>query len=340
MSETKPKLSKKATFLIISLVLLVFIAGGIWWWYRASRIVSTDDARVKGTIVAISPKEMGRMAKVFVKEGDPVKAGQILAQLEKSDYEVQLENAKAALAAAKANLAKLKAGNRPQEIGQAQASVTQMKADYENAQKNYERGLALYRDGAISSQQRDSLATALSVAKAQYDSARQSYSLSVEGPRTEDISAAEAQVEQAEAAVKNDQLQLDNTDIKAPVDGVIGLKSVEEGEIVVAGQPIFSLANLSDVWVEADIEETYVGKVKAGQPVDFTVDAYPGKTFKGKVLEVGPATGSEYALLPADNAAGNFTKVTQRLPVKIIASPEENGVLKPGMSVIVEIHIR
>lgn len=144
---------------------------------------------------------------------------------------------------------------------------------------------------------------------------------------------------QAEAALNNAKLQLEDTVIKSPTDGTIGLKSVEIGELVVAGQPLFNITNLGDIWIGANIEETYIGKIKLGNPADFSIDAYPGVIFHGKVVEAGPAAGSQYALLPTENTAGNFTKVTQRLPIKI--QPDSSDcILKPGMSALITVFVK
>ncbi|SHJ44665.1 HlyD family secretion protein [Propionispora hippei] len=340
MGQATNRLSKRTMGMIVGLIVLIAVSGGVWWWIRSSRIVSTDDARVKGTIVNISAKVTGRVEKLLVQEGDAVTAGQVVATIEQREFQAQLEQAQAALAAAQAKLALAEAGNRPQEIAEAGASVTQAQATLENARKEYERVEALYRQGGISAQQRDAAKTAWEVAKAQCEAAQNSYSVTNEGSRPEDIKMLQAQVQQAQAAVKSAQVQLDDTVIKAPVSGTLALKSVEDGEVVSAGQPLVSIANLSDVWIAANIEETYIGKVKAGQEVSFTIDAYPGKTFTGKVKEVGPAAGSQFALLPNENTSGNFTKVTQRLPIKIQAENAADGELKPGMSAIIEIHVR
>lgn len=321
----------------IALLIAVFAAGGLWWWIRSGRIVSTDDARVNGTIVAVSAKVAGRTEQVLVKEGDSVQAGQVIAVLEKQDFEFQVDQAKANLAIAQAKLAAAVAGNRPQEIAEANAAVLQASANYENARRNYERDSTLFQQGAISVQQLDASKTAMAVAQAQTSAAKEQYSLSVEGSRTEDIQMAEAQVQQAKAALKNAENQLADATIKAPVAGVIGLKSVETGEIVVTGQPLFSITDLADVWIGANIEETYIGRVRVGQTVEFTIDAYPDGKFRGQVIEVGPASGSQFALLPTENTSANFTKVTQRMPIKIKA--DDGGyVLKPGMSALVTIH--
>ncbi|HEY3424568.1 MAG TPA: HlyD family secretion protein [Negativicutes bacterium] len=336
MSQVNPKLSNRNMIVIAGLLVAMLAAGGLWWWIRSGRIVSTDDARVKGTIVAVSAKVSGRVEKVVVDEGDSVQAGQVIAILEKQEFEAQLEQAKANLEMMEAKLAAVIAGNRHQEVASANASVRQAMANLDNAQKNYERAETLYNQGAISVQQRDTAKTAADVAQAQYTSATEQYSLSAEGSRPEDIQLAKAQVRQAQAALTNIAIQLNDATVKAPVSGVIALKSVEDGEVVVTGQQLFSITNLADVWIGANIEETYIGRIKLDQPVEFTVDAFPDKKFTGHVIEVGAAAGSQFALLPTESSSSNFTKVTQRLPIKIKAD-QSDYVLKPGMSVIVNI---
>lgn len=336
----KETIRKQSMWLLTGVLLVGVVVGGGWWWWRSQAVVATDDARVKGTIVHLSAKVAGRVDKVLVKEGDKVEAGQTIAVLEQKELTVQLEQAQAALAAAQAKLAAAKAGNRPQEISQSGAGMAQAAASRDNARKNYERVAALYHKGGVAAQQLDSAKTALDVAEAQYEAAQEGYSLTNEGTRAEDINMLQAQVQEAAAAVKTIQLQLDNTNIKAPTNGIVALKSTEVGEVVTVGQPLFSIADLDDVWIAANIEETHIGKIAVGQDVLFTVDAYPGRKFTGTVVEIGAATGSQFALLPNENTTGNFTKVTQRLPVKIQAAAVDDGVLKPGMSTIVEIYTR
>ena len=338
----KLKLKIYNTKMILAIVVVgaILAAGGIWWWIRASHIVSTDDARVKGTIVSISTKVPGRIETIFVNEGDNVQAGQVIGKIESAEFEVGVAQAQANLNAVQAKLAGIKAGSRPQQVAQAGATAAQAEANLKNAQSNSERSALLYQQGAIADQQREAAQTALFVAQAQYDGTVQAYSLAAEGSRVEDIKVAEAQVEQAAAALKNAQLQLDNTQIRASTAGVIAVKSIEPGEIVAVGQPLFNITNLSDVWVAANIEETYIGKVEVGENVDVAIDAYPGKTFKGKVIEVGSASGSQFALLPTENTSGNFTKVTQRLPIKIKTLDVAEYVLKPGMSAFVAISVK
>lgn len=336
---TTNKTSKKKVAIIAGLltVLIAASAGG-WWYYSASR-VSTDDARVKGTIVPVSSKIQGRIVEVLVDNGAKVEPGMVLAKLDSSELEAQLEQAKASLTAAKSKLALAQAGNRSQQIAQAGAGTEEAAASLADAEKNYERMLQLYRQGAISEQQKDSAETTLKVNKAKLESARQNYSMNVEGSRPEEIQYAIAEVAQAEATIKNLTAQLDNTVIRASESGFIDAKSAEAGQTAVPGMTLFNIVALNNVWVSANVEETYIGKIKNGNQVDVEVDAYPGVKFVGQVVELGSAAGSQFSLLPAENASGNFTKVTQRFEVKIKVVPQENRVLKPGMSAVVTIHV-
>jgi multidrug resistance efflux pump len=352
--EGKTKKEKTIIF-VASLFLLIGIAGGGWWWYQSTKLVNTDDSRITGTIVSVSPKIGGRIAEVLVKEGEAVKAGQVIAKIDARDSLVQKAQAEALLAVAKANYDQAIAGSRPQEIGQAsagveqaQAGVEQAQANLDNADRNYERMNTLYTDGAISSSQRDNAQAAYLVAKEARNAAKQAtngasqkLSLTVAGSREEAIRAAAAQVQQAQAAVDATTLTNEYTTIVSPVDGIVTLKSVNPGEVVSAGQTLFSIVDNKDVWLSARIEETKIGKIQIGQKVDYKIDGYPGRTFSGTVYEISMATNSTFALIPTENASGNFTKVTQRVPIKITLPESSDGVVfRPGMQAIVDIHLQ
>ena len=355
MSEKQQPNKRK--FIIAAGILFLFVglAGGGWWWYQSTKMISTDDARVSGTIVSVSPKISGRIAEVLVKEGDTVKAGQILTKIDVRDAAVQKKQAEAALAAAKAKYDAILAGSRPQEIGQAragadqaQASADQALANLNNAEKTYQRMSKLYADDAISTTQRDYAEAAYLMAKEGWKAAReatnsagQKLDLVVSGSREEDIRATAAQVKQAEATLEAANLNNEYTDILSPVDGVIALKNVNSGEVVTAGQTLFSVVDSKDLWLNARIEETKIGKIKTGQKADYTIDGYPGRTFTGKVYEIGIATNSTFALVPTENTSGNFTKVTQRISIKITLPENSSGIIfRPGMQALIDIHLQ
>lgn len=332
-------LNNRKTMIAGAIMCLLLVVSG-WWLISSNGKISTDDARVKNNIINVGAKVPGQVEEILVKEGDYVEAGQIIAKIDSVSLQIQVEQAQANLTSAQAKLASLQAGNRPQQVAQSQASVEQTVANLDNARKNYQRASSLYEEGAMSAQQRDTAQTALKVAQAQYDAAADGLSLVSEGATEQDKQIAMAQVAQAAAALKNAQLQLNYSLIKAPVSGIVAKVPFDPGEMVSVGQTLFSITDPADAWVEVNIEETDIGKVQIGQRVDFKVDAYPSKTFKGEVAEVGAATGSQFALLPSDNATGNFTKVTQRITARVKVLDANNTVLKPGMSAVVDIHTR
>lgn len=356
MTEKSTGTNKKSLIISVALLFMVgAIGGGSWWWYQGTKYISTDDARIDGTIVSVSGKIPGRIVEVLVKEGDEVKAGQVIARIDSRDTLAQQRQTKAALEVAKAKYAEFVAGARPQEIGQSKAGLEQSKAtmaqtqaSMDNAEKNYERMKQLYQEGAISAAQRDDALATYLMAKEAWNAAQEGtqvanekLALAVAGSREETIRAAEAQVKQGEAALEGTDLMNEYTTIVSPVDGVVALKSVNPGEVIAAGQPLFSVVNCKDVWLNARIEETKIGKIKVGQTVDYTIDGYPGQHFTGTIFSVGSATNSIFALIPTENASGNFTKVTQRVPIKITL-PEDihNLIFRPGMQALVDIHIK
>lgn len=338
MAEQGNGSKQKLALRLFIVFLAVGLAGGGWWWHYSARYVTTDDARISGTIVSISSKVPGKVTEVLAAEGDIVKPGQVVARIDERELAAAKAQAEAALAAAKARYEEVTAGARPQEIQQARAMADQAKAGLDNAALNHQRMQKLYADGAVSAAQRDNAQAAWQVARESYNAASQALALAVAGAREETVRAAAAQVRQAEAALAAVSVTHENATVVAPGGGVVAQKSVNPGEVVAAGQPLFTVVNTGDLWVNARIEETKIGKLRVGQKVEYTIDGYPGKTFTGQLYEIGSATGSVFALIPTENASGNFTKVTQRIPVKI-SLPEGGGLaFRPGMSVIIKIH--
>jgi len=356
MTEENKETKNKALIIGIAILFIVgAMGGGGWWWYKSSKYINTDDARIDGTIVSVSGKIPGRVIAVLAKEGDQVKAGQVIARIDAREALVQRRQMEAALDAAQAKYDEIVAGARPQEIGQSKAGLEQSKAamaqtqaNMDNGLKNYERMSQLYQEGAVSSAQRDDAKATYLMAKEARNAAQEGakgasekLDLVVAGSREENIRAAAAQVKQAEAALEGTTLINEYTTIVSPVDGVVALKSVNPGEVIVAGQPLFSVVNCNDVWLNARIEETKIGKIKIGQTVDYTIDGYPGHGFTGTIFSVGSATNSIFALIPTENTSGNFTKVTQRVSIKITLPESMNDIeFRPGMQAHVDIHIK
>jgi len=299
--------SKRTIFLIMGVVLLGLVAVGVRRWIYSLSHVSTDNAQVDGHIIPILPKVGGYVIEVRTDENRSVKAGDTIVVLDDRDYKARLAQAEADLAVALAGVS-----NRVR-VGQAEAQVAQMQANAEKAHADLERIKPLAEKDIVPKQALDAAQAALL--------------------------GADARVAAARAARDQAALNLSYTRITAPSEGVVSKKSVELGQLVQPGQPLMSEVPLSDVWVTANLKETQTADVKPGDPVDFTVDAYGGRHFSGHVESLAPATGARFSLLPPDNATGNFTKVVQRIPVRIRLDGKNDPArpLRPGMSANVTI---
>jgi membrane fusion protein (multidrug efflux system) len=322
----------------------------------------TDDAYVTGAIHTISSRLPGVVETILVKENDTVSAGQPILSLDPRDLQLQLDRARASLEQAKAGLSQAEAkvtDAAAQDqlvhagIELAKANVTRDEAGAAEAETDFTRVKRLMsengRAAAISQADYDHAETALRTANATLAAthasleAARAYVASVAAKQkaaSAEREAAQAEVRSAEVAVRDAELQLSYTTIKAPIAGRISRKSVETGDRIQAGQAVFALVD-PEVWVEANFKETQLARLKLGAPVDLTIDAMPGRSFRGRVESFAPASGAQFALLPPDNASGNFTKVVQRVPVKILfESGELDGVreqVRPGLSVVVSI---
>lgn len=310
-------------FTIMGVILLAMAGFGARRWIYGLSHVSTDNAQVDGHIVPILPKVGGFVTEVRIDENQRVKAGDTLVVLDDRDYKVRLAQAEADLAVALAGVS-----NRAR-VGQAEAQVEQAQANALKAHADLDRLRPLAQQDIVSKQQLDAVEASASAADAALAAAQAA------------LLAADARVGAARAARDQAALNLSYTRVTAPAAGVVSKKTVEVGQLVQAGQPLMSVVPLQDVWVTANLKETQVENVKPGDPAEFTVDAYPGISFRGHVESLSPATGARFSLLPPDNATGNFTKVVQRLPVRV--RPEMVDTLhplRPGMSVVVTIQTK
>ncbi|HTY06914.1 MAG TPA: HlyD family secretion protein [Gemmatimonadales bacterium] len=283
--------------------------------------VSTDDAQVDGHVVPILPKVGGFVAEVRVQDNTAVKAGDALVILDDRDYRARLQQAEADLAVALANV------SSPARVGQAEAQVNQAEANAERAHSDLDRIRPLAAQGIVAPQQLDGAEATARSADAALAAAQAA------------LAGADARVAAARASRDQAALQLSYAHVVAPISGIVSKKNVEVGQLVQAGEPLMSVVPMDDIWVTANLKETEVADVKAGEPVDVTVDAYPGKHFTCSVQSISPATGARFSLLPPDNATGNFTKVVQRVPVRIACAQSTDPalLLRPGMSVVATI---
>lgn len=298
---------KKRVIIPILALLTIAAVGGIYWYMSIQDFVSTDDAYVSANSVSVSTKVLGRVVYLGTDEGDTVKTGQILVRLDDTNLRAQEASAKAGL-----------------ELAQQSLPLAQVEVN--RAQDDFNRAVVQYKGGIVTKEQYDHAQKAMEAARAQL-----SIALSK-------VSASRAQLGVVEA-------DLQNTIITAPLDGTVAKRWVLAGDVVQAGQPIFTIYDLKNIWVTANLEETKLSHLRVNDPVEIDVDGYPGVKFSGRVFEIGTYTASEFSLIPPNNASGNFTKVTQRVPVKIsIADPSaskaEDPVLRPGMSVEVTVKVK
>jgi len=320
------KLPIKKRYLFMFLTLIGIILG-IYYIYDLMGYQSTDDAYVETTTVSVSPKVSGQIAKVLVKDNQPVKAGDIVAIIDQEDYKVKLAQAKASYERAILNQ------------NNAHANLNAANSEIELAQKDVERYENLYKAGAVSKQTLDKSRTNLDAVRARQTVAEQS--IFSTNPAN-NAKVADADLNVLKAQLDAAQLAYDYTYIKAPIDGTVSNKRVEVGMMVQPGTPLFVVVP-DNVWVVANFKETQLEKMKKGMNVDIKVDTYPHKIFKGKVDSIQRSSGAKSSLFPPENAVGSFVKIVQRIPVKILFTekidPNEYAII-PGMSVVPKVKIR
>jgi membrane fusion protein (multidrug efflux system) len=300
---------------------------------------TTDDAYVKADSTIIAPKVSGYIAQVLVGDNEKVKAGQVLAKIDDRDFKAALGQARADVAAAEASVCNLDAQLELQQpiIEQSTADVTAADANLKFAQEERARYDDLMKSGSGTIQRAQQTDAALRASNAQLQHAKSGM---VAAQRKVDVlttqrAQATAQLEHARAVADQAELNLSYTEIAAPVDGTVGARSLRVGQYVQAGTQLMAVVPLDAVYVVANFKETQLTHVRAGQPVELIVDSFRNQTLHGHVDSLSPASGLEFALLPPDNATGNFTKIVQRVPVKIVLDDHSlTGLLRPGMSAV------
>ena len=336
----EPRRARRLLVVVASLA--VVAAGGYyaWHYWTVGRFqVSTDDAYVQADNSTIAPKVSGYIAAVLVGDNQQVKAGQILAQIDDRDFRVTLDQAKADVAAALAAIATRNAQLASQEanIAAARNAVDVDQANLTFAQQEDERygRLATTGYGTVqNAQQASSRAAAARATLARDKSALDAATGQVDVLKAE-LAQAQATLAHDRAVQRQAELNLSYTTIMAPIDGVVGNRTVRIGQYVQAGTQLMAVVPLEAPYIVANYKETQLTGVRPGQPATIAVDTFPGVIANGHVDSVAPASGQEFSLLPPDKATGNFTKVVQRIPVKIVLDPGSPllGELRPGMSV-------
>ena len=355
-SRNEPALSgfalKNLSFrkLLLTGAALVVLAGAVnygWdYWTVGQYLVSTDDAYVKADSTTVAPKISGYLREVLVGDNERVKAGQVLARVDERDFRVALDQARSDVAAANAAIASKQA---QLEVQQAVIDAAKATVDVDNAtltfaaqeNKRY-TDLATSGYGSVQNAQQAQSHIAGAQAAIQRDTANLASALKQVDLLKAEIAQATAALARAAATRSQAELNLGYTTIAAPIDGIIGNRSLRIGQFVQAGTQLMSVVPVSGAYVVANFKETQLTAVREGQPVDIAIDMFPGKRVHGHVDSIAPASGQEFALLPPDNATGNFTKVVQRIPVKIALNRDSNALieLRPGMSVVptIETH--
>ena len=322
-------------FVMVGAVVLSMSGFGVQQWTFGRTHVSSDNAQVQGDVIPVQPKVSGFVADVRVRENQQVRAGDTLVVLDDRDLVAKLAQTEADLAAALAAVGSPgRAGQAEAQLAAARAAVTQAEAAAWKTRGDLDRYRTLAARGVVGRQQLDAADAAARGADAQLLAARDQVQAAEAG-----LTSASARGGSARAARDQAALQLSYTRLVSPVSGVVSRKDVEVGQLVQVGQPLMSVVPLDNVWVVANLKETEVRDVNPGDRVEIRVDSYPGRRFWGNVESLSPASGARFSLLPPDNATGNFTKVVQRIPVRIriAGSQDPRHVLRPGMSVNVVI---
>jgi len=327
--------------ILIGVAVLAVALATTYWAVALRGYESTDDAFVDGHMVFLSPRVAGQVIEVHVEENQHVRAGDVLVRLDPAEYMARFERARADVDTARNRMAQSQAS-----ADAAAAQSAALLAKLRHAEQELARAQQLFEGGVASR-------TALDGAVAVRDAAAGELHASEERERSERaVVGNEAPVRMAEAALREAELNLEHTTVSAPFDGVVGKKNAELGANVAPNQPLVALTEDTASWVSANFKETQIAEMNPGDPAEIFVDAFPNAKVRGHVESLSPATGAKYALLPPDNATGNFTKVVQRVPVRIaidaiegdtaglVAGGDGKPWLPVGLSVNVRVHVR
>jgi membrane fusion protein (multidrug efflux system) len=347
-TEAPAKRSTRRTLLIAAGIVALIVAA-VWlarWWTVGRFIESTDDAYLQADSVTIAPKVSGYVTDVYVADNQTVKAGDPLVKLDTRQYEVALDQATATVDARQADIqhAHAQIDQQRANIAQAEAQQQVARVSLRHANDEVARYTPLAASGAETTEHlaelkstRDQAAATLAADAAAVQAARTQV-----GALEAELAQANAQLEAARASAARSQLDLDNTVVKSALAGRVGDRSVRVGQFVQPGTRTMTIVPVQSTYLEANFKETQIGRMRVGQPVELHVDALPGETLHGVVDSFSPGTGAQFALLPPENATGNFTKIVQRVPVRvrIDTGPKTRAVLLPGMSVTVDVDTR
>lgn len=343
LKNRRPKYKKKRVIVpAITAIILVII--GIIMAIRVTFYQSTDDAFVEGRLISIAPRVAAPVVNLLVDDNQPVKAGELLVELDDSDFKVALEQAEAKLAQAKAelNISNKKVAEDSAIVNKSYEEISSTSSKLHFAKQDFNRYSELYKDGIVSKQDYDKSKTNLDEAIANYNSSNENskasqHALESSKAKTE---SNEALIKRLEAEVEQARLNLKYTKIYAPSDGVVAARSVEKGNYVTVGQPLMNIVP-EQIWVVANFKEIQLTHMQPKQEVSIKIDTYPNKRFKGHVDSIQRATGAKSSLFPPENAVGSYVKIVQRVPVKIVFDEDISHYnIVPGMSAVPRVRIK
>lgn len=346
---TPPTSSRRPRIILTTLLVIAVLAGLFWagqWWLVGRFIETTDDAYLQADSMTAAPKVGGYVAEVLVADNQTVTAGQPLARLDDRKYRAAFDEAQATVAARQADVAKAQADIVQQDasIAQSRAELQGAEADAGHAKAQVQRYAPLARSGAETEERladlRNDQARAVTGLSAKQAALRASQTRI--GTLQAQLQQARAQLAVAQASAAQSQLDLEDTTVRSPIDGRIGDRSVRVGQFTQPGTRLLTVVPVQQLYLTANFKETQIGDMRPGQTVTVHVDALPGRDLKGHIDSITPGTGAQFALLPPSNATGNFTKIVQRVPVRILLDiPDDVRVaLVPGLSVTVDVDLR
>lgn len=323
--------TRKRATTILALVLITGVLLACYWWTKGKTHVTTDNAFVVADVFEISSRIPATVKHVHIQDNQLVKKGDLLLELDPADYDVRLRNAEAAL-----DVARNETSGDYAKVESARANLQLASARLDQADLDLSRGKALFKKEVIPREQLDRLETARKVASLQVQEGKDNLRQAMAEVGLDGTGGKNAKVSQKRALLDEAALNLSYTRIYAPSDGYITKKNVEAGNHAQTGQPLMALVRLDNAWIVANYKERQLTHVKPGQKVVFKVDAYPGREFTGRVDSIMAGTGAAFSLLPPENASGNYVKVVQRIPVKIIIDKQSDPdhLLRVGMSVV------
>ncbi|HEX4123670.1 MAG TPA: HlyD family secretion protein [Tepidisphaeraceae bacterium] len=343
VAERRPWYRRRAVLIFAGVVLIVLLGGVVYWWFFAHGHETTDDAFVEADVTNVSPQVAGHVIKLGVEDNRIVEQGKLVVQIDPTDFDIALNNAKTQLEVAQGQLAQAQSQVLVYEaqVKQNQADVATAEANDWQAHTDLSRYERLSKE-AVSQQTLDQSIAAARVADANLKSAQQKQVAAESQVKyaQSQVKTAGAQVAEADVAVRNAQQQLDYTTVNAPITGTVTDRTANVGDYVQVGQALLALVP-KQAYVIANFKETQLAHMRPGQPVKMHIDSFPGQTFYGHVDSIERGTGSVFSLLPPENATGNYVKVVQRVPVKIVFDNLPANIrLAPGMSVEPDVNVK